>query len=219
MRRVHEFSLGRALRRGRDQHLDGLGDGALRPGELRVGQRAEHLHRVLDRARFLPGTQAAGAVQPRIGIGGQLAVVHPALGVDQGVDLLEPLPVLAETPPVDMQEYYEMWEEMLKRDVWPQLRAPAVETMVRHGHVVATLLREVHEWEADLLVVGSHGKNLAQRVLLGQARGNPLARWLLPRALPLLLRSPLLPRLQRRLFFGVPLPPLDPEFSFRAAPA
>ena len=26
------------------------------------------------------------------------------------------------------------------------------------------------------------------------------------------------PRLQRRLFFGVPLPPLDPAFSFRAGP-
>jgi len=29
------------------------------------------------------------------------------------------------------------------------------------------------------------------------------------------LRTPLLPRIQRRLFFGVPLPPLDPAFSFR----
>jgi hypothetical protein len=38
----------------------------------------------------------------------------------------------------------------------------------------------------------------------------------LPRLLPLLLRSPLLPRVQRRLFFGAPLPPLDPEFSFRS---
>ena len=28
-------------------------------------------------------------------------------------------------------------------------------------------------------------------------------------------RSPVLPRFQRRLFFGAPLPPLDPAFSFR----
>ena len=56
----------------------------------------------------------------------------------------------------------------------------------------------------------------AQRVLLSQASGNPLVRWVLPRLLPLLLRSPLLPRVQRRLFFGAPLPPLDPEFSFRS---
>jgi 2-polyprenyl-6-methoxyphenol hydroxylase-like FAD-dependent oxidoreductase len=55
----------------------------------------------------------------------------------------------------------------------------------------------------------------AQRVLLSQSSGNPLVRWAVPRLLPLLLRSPLLPRVQRRLFFGAPLPPLDPAFSFR----
>ena len=30
-----------------------------------------------------------------------------------------------------------------------------------------------------------------------------------------LMNSPLFPRIQRRIFFGVPLPPLDPAFSFR----
>ncbi|MGH7429285.1 MAG: FAD-dependent monooxygenase [Candidatus Methylomirabilaceae bacterium] len=55
----------------------------------------------------------------------------------------------------------------------------------------------------------------AQTVLLSQSRGNPVLRWLRPKLLPLLLRTPLLPRVQRRLFFGAPLPPLDPAFSFR----
>jgi 2-polyprenyl-6-methoxyphenol hydroxylase-like FAD-dependent oxidoreductase len=54
----------------------------------------------------------------------------------------------------------------------------------------------------------------AQRVLLGQQSSNPVVRWLMPTVLPWLLRSPLLPRVQRRLFFGAPLPPLDPAFSF-----
>jgi 2-polyprenyl-6-methoxyphenol hydroxylase-like FAD-dependent oxidoreductase len=53
-----------------------------------------------------------------------------------------------------------------------------------------------------------------QRVLLSQSSGNPVVRWLVPRLLPLLLRSPLLPRVQRRLFFGAPLPALDPSFRF-----
>lgn len=57
----------------------------------------------------------------------------------------------------------------------------------------------------------------AQRVLLSQGRGrNPLLRWLVARALPLFLASPILPRVQRRIFFGAPLPPLDPAFSFRS---
>jgi 2-polyprenyl-6-methoxyphenol hydroxylase-like FAD-dependent oxidoreductase len=55
----------------------------------------------------------------------------------------------------------------------------------------------------------------AQTVLLGQQTGRPIANWLVPKILPLLLRSPLLPKIQRRIFFGAPLPPLDPAFSFR----
>jgi 2-polyprenyl-6-methoxyphenol hydroxylase-like FAD-dependent oxidoreductase len=55
----------------------------------------------------------------------------------------------------------------------------------------------------------------AQKVLLGQGRGNPLVKWLVPKVLPLVLHSPLLPLVQRRIFFGAPLPPLDPAFSFR----
>jgi hypothetical protein len=62
----------------------------------------------------------------------------------------------------------------------------------------------------------------AQRVVLTQNTRNQLVRWLLPKVLPIFLKSPLLPVVQRRIFFGVPLPPLDPAFSFRtgsAAPA
>jgi 2-polyprenyl-6-methoxyphenol hydroxylase-like FAD-dependent oxidoreductase len=55
----------------------------------------------------------------------------------------------------------------------------------------------------------------AQRVLISQGSGSALTRWLVPKVLPLFLQSPLLPRVQRRLFFGAPLPPLDPAFSFR----
>ena len=55
----------------------------------------------------------------------------------------------------------------------------------------------------------------AQRVLLSQADRHPVLSWLLPKVLPLLLHSPLLPLVQRRLFFGAPLPPLDPAFRFQ----
>jgi len=39
----------------------------------------------------------------------------------------------------------------------------------------------------------------------------------IPRLMALAIRVGLFPILQRRLFFGVPLPPLDPAFSFRDA--
>jgi len=52
----------------------------------------------------------------------------------------------------------------------------------------------------------------AQRVLVAKEGG--LLRRVLPVLLPVMLNSPLVPSVQRRLFFGVPLPPLDPAFAF-----
>ncbi|HEY3219828.1 MAG TPA: universal stress protein [Gemmatimonadales bacterium] len=79
----------------------------------------------------------------------------------------EPLPDLPGIPPMDPTEYYALAQETLERDVWPLVKTPKVEKVVRHGMVVDTLLREASEWQADVLVVGSHGKGWAQRVLLG----------------------------------------------------
>lgn len=81
--------------------------------------------------------------------------------------VFEPLPDLPGIPPMDPTEYFALAQETLERDVWPQVKTPAVEKLVRHGLVVETLLREATDWNADLLVVGSHGKGWAQRVLLG----------------------------------------------------
>jgi hypothetical protein len=44
-----------------------------------------------------------------------------------------------------------------------------------------------------------------------------MIRWATPRLMALGIKVGLFPILQRRLFFGVPLPPLDPAFSFRDA--
>ena len=81
--------------------------------------------------------------------------------------IFEPLPDLPGIPPVDPGEYFALAQETLARDVWPQVTTPGVEKFVRHGLVVDTLLREATDWKADVLVVGSHGKGWAQRVLLG----------------------------------------------------
>jgi nucleotide-binding universal stress UspA family protein len=81
--------------------------------------------------------------------------------------VFEPLPDLPGVPPTDPTAYYALAQESLERDVWPLVKTPRVEKLVRHGMVVETLLREASDWEADVLVVGSHGKGWAQRVLLG----------------------------------------------------
>jgi 2-polyprenyl-6-methoxyphenol hydroxylase-like FAD-dependent oxidoreductase len=58
----------------------------------------------------------------------------------------------------------------------------------------------------------------AGRTLLGSGSRSLAVRWLVRKALPIAVRSGLFPRIQRRLFFGAPLPPLDRAFSFRASP-
>ena len=87
-----------------------------------------------------------------------------------------------------------------------------------HGTIGRDALAEVQRLREDDVRTLHRLQLGAQRVLLSQTSGNPLVRWVVPRLLPLLLRSPLLPRIQRRLFFGAPLPPLDPAFRFGGEP-
>ncbi len=85
------------------------------------------------------------------------------------------------------------------------------------GPILRGALAKVQELrEADVRTM-HRLQRAAGRTLLGSGTGNPVLKWVVPRMLPLAVRSGLFPRLQRRLFFGVPLPPLDPAFSFRPA--
>jgi 2-polyprenyl-6-methoxyphenol hydroxylase-like FAD-dependent oxidoreductase len=83
------------------------------------------------------------------------------------------------------------------------------------GPIPRTELQNVQRLrEAD--VRSLHALQLrAQTLLLGQQSDSAVMRWLVPKIFQVVLNSPLLPRMQRRMFFGAPLPPLDPAFSFR----
>jgi 2-polyprenyl-6-methoxyphenol hydroxylase-like FAD-dependent oxidoreductase len=54
----------------------------------------------------------------------------------------------------------------------------------------------------------------AQQVLVRREGSGAMSKWLVPKILPLVLQSPLMPLVQRRIFFGAPLPKLDPAFTF-----
>jgi 2-polyprenyl-6-methoxyphenol hydroxylase-like FAD-dependent oxidoreductase len=86
-----------------------------------------------------------------------------------------------------------------------------------HGPIGREVLQEVQRLrEPDVRTL--HRLQLgAQGILLGQGSRNPITRWLVGTALPLLLKSPFVPAMQRRILFGAPLPPIDPAFSFREA--
>lgn len=115
--------------------------------------------------RVLVAADLSRASGPTIGLAERFArLVGAELRV---LTIFEPLPDLSGVPTVDSHQYFALAQETLERDVWPLVRTPGVEKFVRHGHVVETLTREAFDWKADVLVVGSHGKGWAQRVLLG----------------------------------------------------
>ena len=85
-----------------------------------------------------------------------------------------------------------------------------------HGPIPSGVLSRVQELRVGDVRTLHSLQRTSGRALLGSGSGNPVLRWLMPRVLPLVARSGLFPVVQRRLFFGAPLPPLDPAFSFRA---
>ena len=81
---------------------------------------------------------------------------------------IEPLPILPEAPPPpSLQDYEGLLEDELKQKIWPLVGDPAVHKLVRHGSPEVTITAEAHAWQADLIVLGSHGKGWVDRMLLG----------------------------------------------------
>jgi len=115
--------------------------------------------------RVLVAVDMSAAAGPTISLAERFAeLVGAELRV---LTVFEPIPILPGAPPFDPSGYYELSQETLEQEVWPQVCASGVQKFVRHGSIVDTLLREAADWPADVLVVGSHGKNWAQRLLLG----------------------------------------------------
>lgn len=115
--------------------------------------------------RVLVAADLSSAAGPTVALAERFAkLVGAQLRV---LTVFESLPDLPGIPPMDPTEYFALAQETLERDVWPLVTASAAEKLVRHGGVVDTLIREAADWKADVLVVGSHGKGWAQRVLLG----------------------------------------------------
>ncbi len=127
---------------------------------LVAGPSTGPVRRILAAIDFSETGQAVLATAERYAraLGAQLRVVS----------VIEPLPV---TPGVvtiiDGDEYYRWAEAQLVADVWPRVTYPGADKVVRIGHPVEALLRELTDWAADLVVVGSHGRNAVERALLG----------------------------------------------------
>lgn len=115
--------------------------------------------------RVLAAVDVSGAAQPTIAAAERFAL---AQGAELRVmSVLEPLPVLPEASSYPTTEFYNMLEEQVTREIWPLVKALGAEKVVRYGVPVDRIIEEAAAWEADLLVVASHGKGWLDRLLIG----------------------------------------------------
>ncbi|MGE5144914.1 MAG: universal stress protein [Acidobacteriota bacterium] len=115
--------------------------------------------------RVLVALDASAAARPTYEAARRLADLFDA--EIKALHVIEPLPILPETPPpVNGAEYLRLMEEDCTEKVWP-LVGPDAERAIRHAVADIGIAAEAKAWQADVVVVGSHGKGLVERMLVG----------------------------------------------------
>src|SRR5512146_2944892 len=104
--------------------------------------------------RILVPLDASHAAQPTLDLAGRIADLFDAeLRV---LHVIEPLPILPEVPPpTNPADYERLLTEECEQKIWPLVPADA-SRLIRHTAA-----------DADMVVVGSHGKGVVERMLVG----------------------------------------------------
>lgn len=90
--------------------------------------------------------------------GAELRVIH----------VVEPLPLIAALPiAMDQEAYYRLSEEQFTDAVSGLTAGTNASLVVRRGAADGCVSEEVEQWNADVLVIGSHGKGWVDRLLVG----------------------------------------------------
>ena len=115
--------------------------------------------------RVLVALDASAAARPTYAAAQRLADLFDA--ELKALHVIEPLPILPETPPpVNGAEYLRLMEEDCAEKVWPII-GPDAGRVIRHAAADVGIAAEAKAWQADVVVVGSHGKGLVERMLVG----------------------------------------------------
>ncbi len=127
---------------------------------LVTGNASSSINRIMVAVDFSEGAPFAVRVAEQYArlLDASLRVLH----------VVELLPSGTEHPlGLSQQGFFALSEEILDESVWQSVSLPAADRVVRQGHILPTIAQEVHDWGADLLIVGSHGKGWIQSRVLG----------------------------------------------------
>lgn len=131
---------------------------------LIVGPRADAgagpFHRILGAVDL--SEAAASVAAAACGLAADLQAQLRAVSVVE-----PPLPLPDVVPTLTPSEYSRLATRALERRVWPLFDGSPAEQVVREGPVAERIRDEALTWDADLVVVGSHGKGLGERLILG----------------------------------------------------
>jgi len=85
------------------------------------------------------------------------------------VHAVEPVAVVPGVPiHVGEGEFYRSEQRLLELNVWSRVKKQdTTQTVMRRGVAAAVIAKEAERFDADLIVMGSHGKGWAHRLLLG----------------------------------------------------
>ena len=115
--------------------------------------------------RVLVAVDASGAARPTLEAARRITDLFAA--ELRAIHAIEPLPIMPELPPqAGDRDYERLLEEECLKKIWP-LVPPDAERVIRHAAADAGIAAEATAWQADLVVVGSHGKGWVDRMLLG----------------------------------------------------